>query len=89
MAKKTEFIPFSSSFWSKMGFSKVNISKTAWETYPQNFTMIFTCLKPLKKGLSSLEEFFPWDGFWLNPLDDACHINKAKGTLVPERRWKY
>jgi len=50
MAKKTKFIPFSLSFWSKMGFSKVNISKTAWETYPQIFTMIFTCLKPLKNG---------------------------------------
>ena len=50
MVEKTKFIPFSLSFCSKMGFSKVNISKTAWETYPQNFTMIFTCLKLLKTG---------------------------------------
>jgi len=41
-----------------MGFLNVNISKTARGTHPQNFTMLFTCLKLEKNGFLSLEKFF-------------------------------
>ena len=50
MAKTTKFLTFTLDFGSKLGFLKVNISKTAQETCPQNFTMVFTCLKSLKNG---------------------------------------
>ena len=50
MAKTTKFHTFTLDFGSKLSFLKVNISKTARETCPQNFTMVFTCLKSLKIG---------------------------------------
>ena len=50
MAKTTKFLTFTLDFGSKLGFLKINTSKTARETCPQNFTMIFTCLKLLKNG---------------------------------------
>ena len=48
MAKTTKFLTFTLDFGSKLGFLKVNISKTARETCPQNFTMIFAYLTSLK-----------------------------------------
>ena len=50
MAKTTKFHTFTLDFGSKLGFLKVNISKTARETCPQNSIVIFTCLKLLKNG---------------------------------------
>ena len=50
MAKATKFHTFTLDFGSKLGLLKVNISKTAQETCPQNFTIVFTCLKSLKNG---------------------------------------
>ena len=50
MAKTTKFHTSTLNFGSKLSFLKANISKTARETYPQNFTMAFTCLKLLKNG---------------------------------------
>jgi len=49
--KTTKFITFPLIFGSKMWFLRVNIFKTAWKTYPQNLTMIFTHLKWLKNGV--------------------------------------
>ena len=45
MAKMTKFHTFTMDFGSKLSFLKVDISKTVRETCPQNFTMVFTCLK--------------------------------------------
>ena len=67
MTKTTKFSTFSLEFASKLGFLKVNISKTAQETCPQNFTMIFTCLTLLKNGVIIFGGVF-FLRFWLNLL---------------------
>ena len=71
MAKTTKFLTFTLDFGSKLGFLKVNISKTAQETCPQNFTMIFTCLTLLKNGVIIFGGVF-FLRFWLNLLQKVC-----------------
>ena len=75
MAKTTKFHTFTLDFGSKLSFLKVNISKTARETCPQNFTMVFTCLKSLKNG------FIIFGGVFFLGIDfgSTCCVSGGRG----------
>ena len=56
------------AFWAKFGPLRAKISKSAWETYPQNLTMYSIHKKVLKNGSSFVGGVFLIFGLgWILP----------------------